>query len=92
MINKPQKKIKTICTALGNDYSIKVIDLEYVIYRDLGNGFDFEISGLDNSRKKFNATLYIWRNEGYRIVETISNIPSLEDLKYTLEKACEKYR
>ena len=45
------KKVKEICAMLGDDYTIRVIDLENVIYKALENGFDFEISGLDNNKK-----------------------------------------
>ncbi len=87
----PGKKIRDICKALGDEYSIKVIDLENVIYRDLGNGYDFEVSNLDNRKKEFNAILYIWDNRKPHIVETVSDIHSAEELKSVLDKSAEKY-
>lgn len=92
MSNTPNKKIKDICTELGESYIIKVIDLENVIYRDLGNGFDLEISGLDNQKKSFNATLFIWETKSnVHVVETISDIKSLDELKNYLSSIVDKY-
>ena len=89
--NNPGKKIQDICKALGEEYSIGVIDYENVIYRDLDNGFDFEISGLDTGKKKMSATLYIWNTRIMQTVDTISDIHSLEELKTILEISAEKY-
>lgn len=91
-VNDPGKKIRKICKALGDDYTIRVIDCENVIYRDLGNGYDFEVSGLDNRKTSFSATLYIWDNRKNVIVETISDIRFVEDLKSVLERAVAKYQ
>lgn len=88
----PGKKIRDICEALGKDYTIRVFDFENVIYRDLGNGFDFEISKLDNRKKSFDATLYIWDNRNNRVVETISAIRSIDELREILDKSVEKYQ
>lgn len=91
-VHDPGKKIRDVCKALGEKYSIRVIDLENVIYRNLGNGYDFEISNLDNRKKSFDATLYIWDTEKTQIVETISGIHSLEELKCVLDSSAEKYQ
>lgn len=91
-INKPSKKIKEILKSLGSPYEIKIIDLENVIYRNLNGIYDFEISGLDNSKKSFNATIYVWQLKGsIHVVETITDIESLADLKVTLESITDKY-
>lgn len=89
---KPGKKIKEICAKLGEGYSVRVIDLENVIYRDLGNGYDFEISGLDNHKQSFQATLFIWQTRpDQHIIEQISDISSFENLVTELDKAVHKY-
>ena len=90
-VRKPTKKLKDICNSLGEPYTIKIIDLENVIYRNLGNGFDFEVSGLNNNKKSFDATIYVWRLDGNRIVETISGIKSLVELKDCLGTTATKY-
>jgi len=91
-ITAPGKKIKEICQALGDPYIIKVIDAENVIYRNLNGIYDFEISGLDNQRKLFNVTIYVWQLKGgARIIETFSDIKSLEDLKTSLDAITFKY-
>lgn len=91
-VKNPGKKIREICKALGKDYTIRVMDFENVIYRDLGNGYDFEISKLDNRRKSFDATLYIWDNRKTITVETISGIRSIEELRSVLDRSVEKYQ
>lgn len=91
-VKNPGKKIKEICADLGQPYKIVTMDLENVIYRNLGNGYDFEVSGLDNGKSSFNAKLYIWDNRnGSRIIETISDIDTLPDLKSHLDSAAAKY-
>lgn len=86
------KKIKDTCSFLGSEYTIKTLDLENVIYRNLGNGYDFEISGLDNKSSKFFATLYIWNIKNTnKIVETVDNINSLEALKHILDSKVAQY-
>lgn len=90
-VKNPGKKIQEICKALGKDYTIRVIDAENVIYHDLENGYDFEVSGLDNRKKSFEATLYIWDNRKTVVVETVSDIHSIEDLKSVLDRSAEKY-
>ncbi len=91
-VRNPGKKIREICKVLGSDYSIRVFDFENVIYRDLGNGYDFEVSKLDNRKKAVEATLYIWDNRKNIVIETISDIHSVEELKTVLDKSTAKYQ
>ena len=43
--------------ALGENYSIRTIDLEKCLYRDFGNGFNVEIGGCSRANRKCPATL-----------------------------------
>ena len=52
--------LKDLCKSLGKDYTITIIDLERVIYRDFGNGFNVEVSGCSRANRKGAATLYLW--------------------------------
>ena len=52
--------IRALCKSLGVDYRVTTIDLERVIYRDFGNGFNVEISGMHTSSMKKKATIYLW--------------------------------
>jgi len=89
---KPGKKIQEVLRKLGNKYTIKTIDCENCIYLKLDNGYFFEVSGLDGSKKDFNATIYVWGNiEGSKTVETISNIDSLDMLRDSLDEVEGKY-
>lgn len=51
---------RELCRKLGSEYQIIRIDLEKVIYRDFGNGFNVEISGTHTARKDKLATIYLW--------------------------------
>lgn len=62
---KPTKHIKELCAALGSQYEIRVIDFEQVIYRDFGNGFNVEISGVNHNSSKRNAWIYMWRGHSF---------------------------
>lgn len=86
------KKIKSILEELGTNYEIKVIDAEQCIYRNLQNGFDIEVSGLNNQKQAFKADIYVWdcRN-GSRIVDRVQNVTSLNELKEKLEELSVKY-
>lgn len=91
-IKTPGKKIRETCERLGSPYCIKPFDLENVIYRDLKNGYDIEVSGLDNQKRTFNATIYVWQTEpSNHIVETISNIDSFDVLSNTLDEIINRY-
>ena len=89
---KPGKKIQEFLRKLGNKYTIKTIDFENCIYLELENGYFFEVSGLDNTKKTFNATIYVWDNiKEPKTIETISNVDSFDMLKDCLEEAEKKY-
>lgn len=60
--------MRKLCRSLGEQYRITDIDLERVIYRDFGNGYDVEISGVNTSSTKKKANIYLWK-DGLRIVE-----------------------
>lgn len=67
---------------LGSEYSIEYILNEACIYRK-SNDLDVEVSGLDNRKKDYDATLYIWKNG--KCVKTIQDIHSKEELLKHLE-------
>lgn len=91
-VRSPGKKIKSVLSELGSNYEIKVIDAEQCIYRNLNNGFDIEVSGLNNQKKSFSASIYVWQtNDGIRIVDKSPNLTSLEELKEQLETLSVKY-
>lgn len=89
-INKPTKRLREICDSFGCEYSIQVVNSENVLYRDLKNGYDFEVSGLDNNSRKINSTIYVWKDK-LQCVETIYAIHSLSRLADTLTELAYKY-
>lgn len=52
--------IRALCKSLGKDYRVTIIDGEKVIYRDFGNGFNVEISGVYTTSKRKRANIYLW--------------------------------
>lgn len=76
--------------ALGENYSIRTIDLEKCLYRDFGNGFNVEISGCSRANRKCPATLYLWfgdRAPDCIIVKTVRDVGrSAEAIGEAVEK------
>lgn len=64
-MNMPSKNscIRALCKSLGEEYCVREIDFEPVIYRDFGNGFNVEVSGVYTSgtKKKINHIFVAWR-------------------------------
>ncbi len=89
-VRKPTKRLKEICSQLGDEYSIQVIDFENVIYRDLKNGYDFEVSGLNHNSSRINASIYVWKNR-CRLIEDIHDIRTISRLADTLNELAYRY-
>lgn len=71
----PSKRKRDLLKVLGSEYELKVIDLEWVIYRNFNNGFDIEVSGIDSygSRKIF---IFLWQTKKYvRVLADIMYVP-----------------
>ena len=69
--------IRALAKRLGKDYRVTVIDLEPVVYRDFGNGFNVEISGMYTTSKLRKATIYLWhgdRQPNCIIVKTVKGV------------------
>lgn len=66
-----------LCKELGDGYCIRFVDFERCIYRELGNGFNVEISGMHTSSTTRRATLYLWFGAGPSsvMVRIIQNAP-----------------
>ena len=77
-MSKRDTMIRALCKSLGVDYRVTTIDLERVIYRDFGNGFNVEISGMHTPSMKKKATIYLWYGDTMTeciIVKTVRDIP-----------------
>lgn len=58
MTTTATRHMKELCDELGKEYSIKIIDGEWVIYRDFHNGYDVEISGTNTTNSKNRVTIF----------------------------------
>ncbi|HBJ1646572.1 TPA: hypothetical protein LA462_001042 [Clostridium botulinum] len=82
-----RKHLREGLKVLGNTYSIKRIDFEDCLYKDLGNGIDFEIS---HCREGY--CVFVWMYKPY--LKMIRSVPQdsymspilLSELKGTLDK------
>lgn len=76
-MTKKDKAIKELCDSLGDDYRVQNIDLETCIYRDFGNGFDVEISGVYTTSQQKKATIYLWcvgEGQYFQIVRIVNGV------------------
>ena len=77
MMGNRDSSIRALAKQLGKDYRVTVIDLEPVVYRDLGNGFNVEISGMYTTSKRKKATIYLWHGDKQPdciIVKTVHDV------------------
>lgn len=85
MNNEYKRKIlKETLKILDSSYSIQTIDLSECLYKDLGNGIDFEI---EYGKGKFD--IYVWENKS-KIIERLFDIKKA-DLNITLEALIKRY-
>ena len=81
------KCIRALARELGEEYEVKVIDLEWVIHRDFHNGFDVEISGVYTTGKKKKALIFLWSHgwlDYSSIVKTVDEVKR-EDIGAVVE-------
>lgn len=88
-VRKPTAHMRKLCRSLGEQYRITDIDLERVIYRDFGNGYDVEICGVNTSSTRKKANIYLWK-DGIRIVERCIGVPQ-DEISRVVDALYEKY-
>ena len=81
--------LQKIIAELGKPYTIRNIDQESVIYRELDTGYELEVSGI----KSISGTciLYVWSVNPRMMIGEYDNIPVAE-LKDVLGHYAFKYR
>ena len=70
---------KALCDGLGENYKLMEIDLELCIYRDFGNRFEVEVSGVHTAKQNKKATIYLWCMDatgahGY-VIKKVGEVP-----------------
>ena len=73
-VKKPTTQMRQLCKSLGDQYRITIIDLERVINRDFGNGYDVEISNMNTTSLRKKARIYLWKDKK-RIVDRVYDVP-----------------
>ncbi len=90
--------IRNLAKKLGTGYRIEIIDFEHVIYKDFGNGFNVEISGMHTTSERKKATIYLWFGNtfsNYVIISQVnhisqSDIGKVVDNLYEISEMCIK--
>ncbi len=73
-VKQPTTQMRQLCKSLGDQYRITIIDLERVINRDFGNGYDVEISNMNTTSLRKKARIYLWKDKK-RIVDRVYDVP-----------------
>jgi len=81
--------VEKIALDLGSPYIATIIDYENVIYRDLGNNYEFEVSGIKTNHGR--CILYVWSIDPKICIGIYENIP-VADLKDVLGYYATQYR
>lgn len=82
------KRADIILKELGGAYRYQMIDGETCIYKQINKRYDIEISGTRTRRYEMDMTVYLWElkdGKGVQVIEAVSNIQTLEQLKNTLK-------
>ena len=92
--NTITKHLRELVQELGPEYSIKMIDFEWVAYRKFGNQYDVEISGMNHNSNKNRANIFLWDIASVpRVVASRQNVPqsnigdAVMELYYSVRKA-----
>lgn len=96
---KINRALREALLYLGSNYTTKIIDMELCLYRNLGNNFDIEVSGLrsEAQRGRICNFICVWNYPGTGTVEYIrgddnsGRLRNLTDLKHELNKLVAKY-
>ena len=59
-MKEKDKVLQALCDGLGENYKLMEIDLERCIYRNFGNRFEVEVSGVHTAKQNKKATIYLW--------------------------------
>lgn len=82
--------LKELRDTLGDPYRIYGIDGEWCLYRDFGNGFNVEVSGVSKANTKNLATLFLWFGDtcpDCMIVKTVGRVGrSAEEIGAAVER------
>lgn len=78
------KNLIDVVQRLGPDYSIRIIDGENVGYRLTENGYEIEISGLDNNKKGLKAAVFVWRLSPREIVRRKFDLTSIREVLHAV--------
>lgn len=78
-MKEKDKVLQALCDGLGKKYEIMMIDLERCIYRNFGNRFEVEVSGVHTTKQHKKAMIYLWcmdeaNDHGY-IIKKVSDVP-----------------
>ena len=85
-MKEKDKVLQALCDGLGENYKLMEIDLELCIYRDFGNRFEVEVSGVHTAKQNKKATIYLWCMDatgahGY-VIKKVGEVPRNKELQH----------
>lgn len=84
-MRKLTQSIKDVAVALGQQYTLMLIDEEWCLYRDLGNGYDIEINLSSIRKASINATVKVWQvRDQLKVIQRIEGVSDIETLRRVL--------
>ncbi|WP_418563636.1 hypothetical protein [Phascolarctobacterium faecium] len=84
--------LEKLVQELGTPYTITTIDNERVLYCNINQNYEIEVSGLDNMRAHPSIVVYVWqKSPKIKCVETLEGIHSTSLLADTLVELRHKY-
>ena len=84
-MKKVTEQMKQLEAALGYKYNLMLIDEDWCLYRDLGNGYDIEINLKGTRKAKLNASVYVWQvRDQLKVIRSVEGICDIGTLRRVL--------
>lgn len=84
-MKKATEQMRQLEAELGYKYTLMLIDEDWCLYRDLGNGYDIEINLKGTRRASLNATVHVWQvRDQLKVIRSIEGISDTETLRRVL--------
>ena len=84
-MKKVTDQMRQLEAALGYKYTLMLIDEDWCLYRDLGNGYDIEINLKGTRRAALNATVHVWQvRDQLKVIRSVEGINDVETLRRIL--------
>ena len=84
-MKKVTEQIKQLEAELGYKYTLMLIDEDWCLYRDLGNGYDIEINLKGTRKNTLNVAVHVWQvRDQLKVIRSVEGINDVETLRRIL--------